>query len=205
MDKKIIVGGGLLFFLLLGNKSKAATSYIGPGGTTNSGNGFIPTQGSEGSANESYLHGNYPRGVRNNNPGNIKYSSSNNWQGKIPISQNTDAIDVDGEPRFEQYYGYIYGVRAMIHMLKNSYIPSGRNTLRIIMLDNWAPDGGSSYLNYVVGKTGKGPDTIIASTDETTIKKLVQAIARFENNRKESYHPEVITDLQYQAARNLVS
>jgi hypothetical protein len=120
------------------------------------------------------------------------------------MAQNTDALDVDGEPRFEQFVSWAFGVRAMIHLIKNSYIPSGRNTLRLIM-QSWAPDGGTSYLNYVMGKTGKGADTVIAASDETTIKKLVQAIARFENDRKQTYQPEVITDIQYQNARSLVN
>ncbi|MCA9329527.1 hypothetical protein KDA11_02695, partial [Candidatus Saccharibacteria bacterium] len=30
-----------------------------------------------------------PRGIRNNNPGNIRISN-NQWRGKIPVSQNTD-------------------------------------------------------------------------------------------------------------------
>lgn len=212
MNIKIVLGG-ILAFLFLSSKSKAATggggggivpggSGTGGGGTTSSGNGYIPFAGSEGTANESYLNGNYPRGIRNNNPGNIKFYTSNAWQGKIPAAQNTEVRRADGTPLFEQFVSYPYGVRAMIHLIKNSYIPSGRHTLRLIMAD-WAPDGGANYLNYVVGKTGKGADTIISATDETTIKKLVQAIGRYENDRKGNV-PEAITDAQYVAGKNLL-
>jgi len=205
MNTKVVLGA-ILAFLFLSSRSRASTpnnqggAYAGGG--FGSGNGFAPTTGSEGTVNESYLGGNYPRGVRNNNPGNIKYYSSNAWQGKVPMAQNTDAIDVDGEPTFEQFVSYPYGVRAMIHILKNSYIPSGRNTLRLIMTD-WAPDGGTSYLNYMVGKVGKTADEVISATDEVTIKKMVQAIARFENDRKGNVL-EVVTDAQYTTARNIL-
>lgn len=199
MNSKVVFGT-VAALLFLSSRSKANTA--GGGGYSGSGNGFIPNVGAEGTVNESYLGGNYPRGVRNNNPGNIKYDSSNPWQGKIPAAQNTEERRVDGTPIFEQFVSWAYGVRAMIHILKNSYIPSGRNTLRVIM-QNWAPDGGTSYLNYMVGKVGKGADTVISSNDEATIKKIVQAIARFENNRKYNVQ-EVITDAQYTTARGLL-
>src|SRR5580765_8407530 len=57
---------------------------------------------------------NIPRGIRNNNPGNIDYNANNDWVGKVPKEKNTDS-------RFEQFTDYKYGVRALI-MLLRTYI-----------------------------------------------------------------------------------
>lgn len=199
MSKKTIFGLIALFFLL-SNKSNANAS----GGNTNligsGGNGFVPVDGAEGTADESYLGvASYPRGVRNNNPGNIKYYSSNAWQGKIPAAQNTEERRLDGTPLFEQYVSWMYGVRAMIYLLKISYLPGPRNTIKKV-LEEWAPDYSSGYLSFLVNKVGKGENEVISPNDEQTIKKLVQAIARFENDRKTTVQ-EVITDAQYNLAR----
>lgn len=182
MNKKVI-GAAAVAFLLLSNRSSARSS---------SGGGAIP-----GSSSDSYLGGNYPRGIRNNNPGNIKYQSSNQWQGKVPVSQNTDALDVDGEPKFEQFISFAYGVRALIYLIKNRYIPTGRNTLRLIV-NSFAPDGGANYVNFLVSRVGISADQVISENDENAIKKIVQGIGRFENGM------EAISDSQYQAGRNLL-
>lgn len=196
MNKKIILAVGFLL-LLSSNKSNARSS-----GTSNipSGNGFIPTNGAEGTVTESFLGNNsYPRGVRNNNPGNIKFEYANDWRGKIPEAQNTEELDITGKPKFEQYVSWMYGVRAMIYLLKNSYLPGPRNTIKKV-LQEWAPDYSSYYLSFLVNKVGKGENEVISPNDETSIKKLVQAIARFENDRKTTVQ-EVITDIQYALAR----
>lgn len=204
-DKKPLLLLGALLLLPFLTKAKAAPGNNLPP-TSGAGNGYTPTQGSEGSLNESYL-GITPtannRGIRNNNPGNIKFSSSNAWQGKIAMTQNTDAIDPsDGQPTFEQFSSYPYGVRAIIYLIKNSYIPNGFNTLAKI-IQRYANTTGN-YLIYVSQKTGKAPTEPISATDETTIKKLVQAIGRFENGQTATGTPEAITDLQYQTARNIL-
>lgn len=31
-----------------------------------------------------------PRGLRNNNPGNIRYSDATDWQGEVPASKKQD-------------------------------------------------------------------------------------------------------------------
>jgi hypothetical protein len=201
-DKKTIrniILAGLALYLFM-PKSKAST-----GNYSGLGNGYTPTNGNEGSMNESYLGlTNAPRGIRNNNPGNIKYYATNNWQGKVNVAQNTDAIDPnDNEPTFEQFTSYPYGIRAMIYLIKNSYIANGYNTLDTI-LDRYDPGHSNSYLQYLSTRVNIPTTQSIGVNDETAIKKLIQALARWENGQTDPQDLEVITDIQYQTARSIL-
>jgi len=55
-----------------------------------------------------------PRGIRNNNIGNLKIRDENAWVGKIPREQNTDGV-------FEQFTTKEYGTRAMLKILARYY------------------------------------------------------------------------------------
>jgi len=112
-----------------------------------------------------------PRGIRNNNPGNIVISSQNNWEGAIPIDINTDG-------KFEQFKTYAFGVRAMIVLIQNYMNKYKLNTLEAIVY-RWN-EGNPNYVKYVSEKTGVAPNTKITASKET-IRKLVQGIADFEN------------------------
>lgn len=132
----------------------------------------------------------YPRGVRNNNPGNIKINPANNWKGAVPHSQNTDGT-------FEQFREYVFGVRAMIKLMQN-YISQGNNTIRKIV-NKYAPvseNPTSAYLNFISERTGYGPDQKITAVTYP----LVSAIAQFENGTG----TEWITPQQFQAANQMI-
>lgn len=133
-----------------------------------------------------------PRGMRNNNPGNIRISG-NAWQGKIPVSNNTDGA-------FEQFKTYVYGIRAMILNLR-SYFNGGNNTLRKI-ITKWAPaadnNDTAAYIFTVSAKTGFGPDQFL-TFDQGTLRKLVRAIAFVENGR------DAVTDQQFNYAWGLAT
>lgn len=125
----------------------------------------------------SYLGRNdLPRGMRNNNPGNLRISSSP-WQGKIPADQNTDGA-------FEQFVNYAYGTRAMIKLLIN-YMQSGRNTIRSILY-RYAPPSDNNdteaYVQAVSIATQYGPETPLTANREV-LTRLVIAMARHENGR----------------------
>jgi hypothetical protein len=81
-----------------------------------------------------------PRGIRNNNPGNIKISSSN-WAGKVPIEDNTDGV-------FEQFTHISYGIRAALILLKKYYREYGLKTIRGIV-NRWAPPTENETNIYV--------------------------------------------------------
>lgn len=133
---------------------------------------------SAGVATLSYLgQQGLPKGMRNNNPGNIRVSG-NPWQGKIPLAQNTDGA-------FEQFTTYAYGIRAMIKNLL-SYYNNGLNTLQSIIY-KWAPPGdnndSSAYVNFVALRTGFSPTQSLNLKDPNTMKKLVIAMTEMENGR----------------------
>lgn len=83
---------------------------------------------------------NITRGVRNNNPFNIKISKSS-WLGKL--SSNTDGT-------FEQFESMCFGLRAGLKLLFN-YVRSGFDTPRAI-ISRFAPSSENNlkaYLSYV--------------------------------------------------------
>jgi hypothetical protein len=173
-DKKIITIVGILLALVaLTGTASAATSA--------------------GVANLSYLgQNNLPKGMRNNNPGNIRVSG-NSWQGKIPLSQNTDGA-------FEQFTTYVYGIRAMIKNLL-SYYNSGINTLQSIIY-KWAPPSDnnetSAYVTFVALRTGLSPTQPLDLRNPSIMRKLVIAMSEMENGR-----PAVTTE-QFNYAWNIV-
>ena len=122
--------------------------------------------------------GTLPRGLRNNNPGNIKINSSNNWLGKVPASQNTDLV-------FEQFNEMKYGIRALLKILKNYYINYNLTSIEEI-LHRFAPGSKkntSQYIPFVSNRLNMAPDTLI-TYDPANFYKLAEAITYFENGQK---------------------
>lgn len=113
------------------------------------------------------------RGLRNNNPGNIRISTIP-WQGKV--SPNTDGS-------FEQFINIATGYRNLIKNLE-SYIGAGYNTIPK-MINEWAPeeDGNdtAAYIQSVLDQTGLSSSAIIPVTDINTLKLVAAAISRVEN------------------------
>lgn len=119
-----------------------------------------------------------PRGIRNNNPGNIRITSTP-WQGKVPVAENTDGA-------FEQFTGYVWGVRAMIKTLL-SYQANGYGDTLTKIISRWAPpsDGNdtSAYINRVSAATGIAPGAQINLSSPDTMQKVVIAMSEVENGR----------------------
>lgn len=115
-----------------------------------------------------------PRGIRNNNPGNIRWGSE--WQGIIPSSQRTDNV-------FCQFISPQYGIRAMIIILRNYQIKHALKNLSSI-INRWAPSSENntrSYIDHVVKFMGIGEFDEIDLTIELVMKKLIKAIIYHEN------------------------
>jgi hypothetical protein len=132
---------------------------------------------------------NVPRGIRNNNPGNIEMNKNNDWKGKVPADKNTDG-------RFEQFTDYKYGVRALIILL-NNYIKGSRNTITKIFSAYAPPNENNTkaYIKFVADRLGVGADDIITA-NKNNLKELAQAIAKMENGR------EAINDTQFEEGFN---
>jgi murein DD-endopeptidase MepM/ murein hydrolase activator NlpD len=81
-----------------------------------------------------------PRGLRNNNPGNIKRDQTD-WVGLRPN-------DLQLDPVFFQFTAMRFGIRAMARILKNYNRKHGINSIRGIS-DRWAPaDDGNVPLQH---------------------------------------------------------
>lgn len=115
-----------------------------------------------------------PRGIRNNNPGNIRRSNSS-WQGRVAWSESRDK-------NFEQFTQYFWGVRALIVLLTN-YITIHKTKNIEQLISRWAPpteNDTESYIQSVVTLTGIKRNATL-STDKETLRKLCYAIADHEN------------------------
>lgn len=162
-------------FFFYPNTTKEKTNKIPVGG--------MAPGAPEGDINESFLGIKATRGIRNNNPGNIKYSKNNDWKGKITWENNTDWV-------FEQFKSFPYGVRAMIINLR-TYINRGENTVRKI-IDKYDYSGNSDYINFVIKETGFSADQVL-QPDKQTLKKLVQAMSTLETGKA------IVTDSRFEA------
>lgn len=115
-----------------------------------------------------------PRGIRNNNPGNIRWGDE--WQGLVDKPRRTDKS-------FCQFTSPEYGIRAMVIILRNYQRNYG---LRCIadMINRWAPPNENdtqAYINSVAQATGTGADQPIDLNDSRKLFPLLQAIIRHEN------------------------
>lgn len=136
-----------------------------------------------------------PRGMRNNNPGNIRVTADN-WQGKIPVEQNTD----NGKA-FEQFESYAYGIRAMIKTLKSYHSKHGKKSI-IDIVYRWAPPGDNndsmSYARTVGDKTGFVLDRPI-TWNKKNVGALVIAMCAVENGL-----PDAVTQADFDEAWKIV-
>lgn len=113
-----------------------------------------------------------PRGVRNNNPGNIRYSSTNPWFGKVPITQNTDGS-------FEQFVEWRYGVLALIKLLTKYIVRYGTIDKMIRVYAPSIENNTAAYIRAVSSETGFPSNQALTVTKDT-LQKLTLAIAKHE-------------------------
>lgn len=114
-----------------------------------------------------------PRGIRNNNPLNIRIG--NTWLGEVPNPTDSD---------FEQFVSIKYGLRAAFYILRRYIRRYGRNTPAKIIAA-WAPSSENdtqAYIDTVCIRAQLTPDTVIDYADKTTMCRLVYAMAFVENS-----------------------
>ncbi|MBL5819909.1 structural protein [Serratia marcescens] len=117
---------------------------------------------------------NEPRGIRNNNPGNIRWGDD--WRGLVPYAQRTDKS-------FCQFTAPEYGIRAMVIILRNYQRKRGLKTVADI-INRWAPpveNNTLAYINSVAKSVGVKPDQAIDVMDSREMIPLLEAIITHEN------------------------
>ena len=111
------------------------------------------------------------RGIRNNNPGNLRHGCK--WQGMV-----TEQTDAD----FIQFQGMTWGCRALLKTLRTYHEKLGLTTVEAI-INRWAPpceNNTDSYAHHVAERLGVTPSDPLTFTIGTYIN-LAKAIALHEN------------------------
>jgi HD-GYP domain-containing protein (c-di-GMP phosphodiesterase class II) len=118
-----------------------------------------------------------PRGIRNNNPGNL-VKTSIPWQGKVA---GTDK-------RFETFVSPEWGIRAMMKDIINDW-KKGKKTIASL-IDEYAPsheNDTQAYVNFIAKRTGFDPNSPLDLNDKDNLIDVADAIIRFENGNKKWY------------------
>lgn len=112
-----------------------------------------------------------PRGIRNNNPLNIRIG--NTWLGER--ANPTD-------PAFEEFVSMEYGLRAAFTILRRYIRRYHKDTVSEI-ISTWAPASENNtqrYIDSVCKRSGIAPDAHIKFEDAEAMCKLVEAMAFVE-------------------------
>lgn len=110
-----------------------------------------------------------PRGLRNNNPGNLR--AGEDWKGEV-------GEDRDG---FVIFQDMSWGIRAMATLIMND-ISRGYNTLSSL-IGYWAPaedhNPTSNYIASVASSTGLNPNQVIP-LELATLAAIMRGMINFE-------------------------
>ncbi len=125
-----------------------------------------------------------PRGIRNNNPLNIRLSSDR-WQGQVlPQGSHSpkggDGGGLSGEKSFCVFESMAYGWRAAFRLLCHTYY--GKYKLKTIraLITRWAPpkeNNTEAYIRRVTDRIGIGPDRELGSPQEHPAQWMMIAMA----------------------------
>lgn len=112
------------------------------------------------------------RGLRNNNPLNIKYYKTNNWEGQT-----------GNDGPFCTFRAMYFGLRAAGRLYRTYATSYGANTIAKIVA-RWAPaseNDTARYINYVAGRAGISASKVLTRND---YPKVAEAMIAFENGEQ---------------------
>lgn len=115
-----------------------------------------------------------PRGLRNNNPLNIR-------KGSVWVGMRHEQKDSS----FVQFVSMEYGIRAAFVLLRTYIVNRELNTIRLI-IGRWAPvseNDTEAYIANVVKWSGIPENYILSIYDREIMINLFQAMCRMENGR----------------------
>ncbi len=124
-----------------------------------------------------------PRGLRNNNPGNIRITKDK-WKGLRPVQEDKE---------FFQFSDMKWGYRALIRTLQNYRRRHGCQTIADF-IRRWAPSTENNTSGYIsrVCKEMQVPTTYVPDVeDKTTMCAFAAAISQVENGV-----PAVMSDVE---------
>lgn len=114
-----------------------------------------------------------PRGIRNNNPGNIRRTDIE-WEGMAPEQP---------DPEFVTFQDPVYGVRALGRVLNTYYEKHGLSTVADI-INRWAPpneNNTDAYVKSVAAQMGLPANAPLDMKDPQVVARLAKAIIHHEN------------------------
>jgi len=112
-----------------------------------------------------------PRGIRNNNPGNIRYNSAIQWVGQV-------GHDADG---FVKFHIPEDGIRAIAVLLRHYHVYHHCDTLADYIA-RWAPpseNDTSAYIRYMSEHLLVHPDVALNLSPE--LPGMIKGIVIYEN------------------------
>ena len=116
-----------------------------------------------------------PRGLRNNNPGNIR-NNNDLFQGEVRPSKDKS---------FKQFKTMAFGYRAMFKILSNYHKNYKLDTIRK-MITRWAPpkeNHTEKYIQFVSDYAGIPADDPIDINDREQMIRIVAGMSKIENGR----------------------
>lgn len=119
-----------------------------------------------------------PRGIRNNNPLNIRIGSK--WVGEVQNPTDSD---------FEQFTSMVYGLRAGFKLIRR-YIERYHLCTVKEILSRWAPtteNNTESYVSFVCKRSGIGALDTLSFDDENKMVALIEAMCLYENGVRVSF------------------
>ncbi len=118
-----------------------------------------------------------PRGIRNNNPGNIDRTAEK-WQGM--------AADQSSDSRFVVFSAPVWGLRALAKVLLSYQRKHGLRTPAAI-IGRWAPpveNDTGAYVRQVAKALGVGVGDQIDLQQPDTLQRILPAIVQHENGQQ---------------------
>lgn len=137
-----------------------------------------------------------PRGVRNNNPGNIDFNPRNAWQGQLGMEEGV------AKPRFARFDEPENGIRALGKLLinyrgKDGMPGVGGKGIDTVFetISRWAPSSENdtqAYAAAVSKRIGVRPTDPINIKDPATLRAMVLGIIVHENG--DNPYPDQVID-----------
>ncbi|MBW7909654.1 MAG: structural protein P5 [Alphaproteobacteria bacterium] len=122
-----------------------------------------------------------PRGIRNNNPGNIRLSPTR-WQGQKDVQLDTS---------FVEFAAPVWGLRAMMRLLLTYHVKYGLDTAESL-INRWAPpheNATDHYIYSVARHLKKSRRDKLDIFDPAVMIALCEAITRHENGAPHAGEP----------------
>lgn len=114
------------------------------------------------------------RGIRNNNPGNIR-KGKDKWQG---------AIGPQNDKAFVTFDSMVWGIRAMARILIVQYFDKRNLNTVTKIINRWAPpleNDTKAYISAVSRSMGKGPNEKLDLHKFDDLCRLIHGIIEHEN------------------------